>query len=183
MALFSLPEWSVLILIALATTLALAYVLARNATATRPPSLPRSVRLRTLAILIALVALLLGWEREGGRSWRLKEDYRKKAAANGTLARHWESYANDELAWIRRIEDAAQEGQDLGLVAGSVLVGAYGTDVGSMKAAIQRRIDSVNALRAYHRSLAVKYTLAVHNPRQPVEPDPPPPLPPTIRPL
>ncbi len=181
-ALFGFFEWSILILIVMAATLALVSItmgrgrVARSAR--RVWSVPRTFRLRTLIVLVGLIAVIVAWELDERRAWRLRSEYFHRAITYDSMVRFWRERAKIDSDWVNRVE-AAQRGEGmLDSEAQRYLAKTYGTSLDGPAANIRRRVDRLNALSEYYSALSDKYAIAHEHPRRPIAPDPTPPTPP-----
>jgi len=129
-----------------------------------------SLRVRTVLVLIAIVALDLGWEVVGWRAWRLRQSYVERA---GDIIVRRKFYEDS----FRRIRAELAQ-----LEAGRWLFGEQMTYTTQAKAAIlafdrdrlTREASSYSALIEYYSDkLLHKYEAAAEDPLRPIPPDPP----------
>jgi tetratricopeptide (TPR) repeat protein len=130
-----------------------------------------SLRVRTVLVLIAIVALDLGWEVVGWRAWRLRQSYVERAGDIIVRRKFYDGSLRHVRAELAQLE------------AGHWLFGDAMNYTTEAKAAIlafdrdrlTREASDYSALIEYYNDkLLVKYEAAAEDPLRPIVPDPPP---------
>jgi len=128
-----------------------------------------SLRVRTILVIIAILALELGWEVVAWRAWRLRENYLKETSRLISIETAYEKQ-------LQGIKSARAK-----LEAGPWLVGVQETYTAEAKAAIlshdhdrlMRDASYTSVLVAFYGQLRRKYEAAAEDSLRPIPPDPP----------
>ncbi|HWE39292.1 MAG TPA: hypothetical protein VG406_22270 [Isosphaeraceae bacterium] len=135
------------------------------------------LRVRTSLVLVALVALILGWEIEARRGWRLWNRYRVRLAEVTRFekdAREGRPGSQQQLEmWERAVRTRAWEREKSYINNRLMTQADYEAALAEARRGYARREAEVK----HYGDLIKKYEHAIEHYRDPVEPDPPHPQP------
>ena len=133
--------------------------------------LPRiGMRVRTAMILIAIIGIDLGWEIVAWKNWRLREQYRGRAAMHGQQEDRWrESLLTAESQLASLGAETSARPEDTETPAARAALRAFSRD------RLHQQSAFASSHAAYSAELRRKYERAAADPLSPVPPGPPPP--------
>jgi hypothetical protein len=177
LALWNLWEWFGLVVILSTMALGLRFSLRKSKASQQSESkriaLPRHVKLRTIVVLIAIIGLTIAWEIEGGRRWRRESEYQNKMFRSAVIAWGLKNSAIQNQGWADRIEASIAHGEKLGEKTQRILATSYDNDLERMISTLRRKAARAAVLANHYDAQADKYSRAMSNPREPIEPDVP----------
>ncbi len=126
------------------------------------------MRVRAMMALIAILALVLGWEIVAWRNWRLSERYRRQAAVHAQGENQYKALLQNLEGRLADLDTSNWASSEVALTPAALAAQrAYRRDTWIREAAQLARLAAASG------ELRQKYERAAMNPTGPVPPDPP----------